>query len=107
MICESKISRIVRELQQLTGIDARMTQLGHTQRGGPPTSTDRMLCTRLGAMAGQLIDARKYNMMVAIRGEDCVAVPLKDVAGHVRTVPQDHPWIATARLLGTCMGDVP
>jgi 6-phosphofructokinase len=107
MIRESRVSRIVRELQQLTGIEARMTQLGHIQRGGTPTPADRLLCTRLGTMAGQLIADRKYNVMVAVRGDDCVAVPLKDVAGHVRTVPQGHPWIETARLVGTCMGDTP
>jgi 6-phosphofructokinase len=107
MVRESRVNRIVRELQQLTGIEARMTQLGHIQRGGTPTPADRLLCSRLGAMAGQLINAREYNVMVAVRGDDCVPVPLKDVAGHVRTVPQDHPWIKTARLLGTCMGDVP
>ena len=107
MIREPKVSRIVRELQQLTGIEARMTQLGHVQRGGTPTPADRLLCTRLGAMAGELIAAGKYDVMVAVRGDDCVAVPLKDVAGHVRTVPEDHPWIKTARLLGSCMGDVP
>ncbi|MGI6099797.1 MAG: 6-phosphofructokinase [Kiritimatiellia bacterium] len=107
MIRESKVNRIVRELQELTGIEARMTQLGHIQRGGTPTPADRLLCSRLGAMAGELINAREYNVMVAVRGDDCVPVPLKDVAGHVRTVPADHPWIKTARLLGTCMGDVP
>ncbi|MGI6086348.1 MAG: 6-phosphofructokinase [Kiritimatiellia bacterium] len=105
MIREPKVSRIVRELQQLTGIEARMTQLGHVQRGGTPTPADRLLCSRLGAKAGELIAARQYDVMVAVRGEDCIAVPLKDVAGHVRTVPEDHPWITTARLLGVFCGD--
>ncbi len=105
MIQESKVSRIVRELQLLTGIEARMTQLGHVQRGGPPTSTDRLLCTRLGATAGELIAAHHYNVMVAIKGDACVPVPLEEVAGHVRTVPPDHPWVNAARLMGTCMGD--
>lgn len=107
MIREPKVSRIVRELQQLTGIEARMTQLGHIQRGGTPTPADRLLCSRLGAKAGEFIVARQYDVMVAVRGDDCIAVPLKDVAGHVRTVPEDHPWIKTARLLGSCMGDAP
>jgi 6-phosphofructokinase len=107
MIREPKVSRIVRELQELTGIDVRMTQLGHVQRGGTPTPADRLLCTRLGAMAGELIAARQYDVMVAVRGDNCIPVPLKDVAGHVRTVPEDHPWIKTAHLLGSCMGDVP
>lgn len=105
MIQESKVSRIVRELQLLTGIEARMTQLGHVQRGGTPTSTDRLLCTRLGATAGELIAAHHYNVMVAIRGDACVPVPLEEVAGHVRTIPTDHPWVDAARLMGTCMGD--
>jgi 6-phosphofructokinase 1 len=105
LIRESKVSRIVREIQSMTGIEARMTQLGHVQRGGTPTPADRVLCTRLGAMAGELIAARKYNVMVAVKGDTCVPVPLEDVAGHVRTVPPDHPWVQTARLMGTCMGD--
>jgi 6-phosphofructokinase 1 len=105
MIQETKVSRIVRELQMLTGIEARMTELGHVQRGGTPTSTDRLLCTRLGATAGELVAAHHYNVMVAVRGDSCVPVPLEDVAGHVRTVPPDHPWVNAARLMGTCMGD--
>jgi 6-phosphofructokinase 1 len=105
MIQEPMVNRIVRELQLLTGVEARMTQLGHVQRGGTPTATDRLLCTRLGAAAGELIAARHYNVMVGVKGDTCVPVPLKEVAGIVRTVPADHPWIQAARLVGTCMGD--
>ncbi len=105
MIREPMVNRIVRELQALTGVEARMTQLGHVQRGGSPTPADRLLCTRLGAMAGELIAARRYNVMVGIKGDTCVPVPLEKVAGTVRTVPVDHPWIQAARLVGTCMGD--
>ena len=105
MIREPMVNRIVRELQALTGVEARMTQLGHVQRGGTPTPTDRLLCTRLGTMAGELIAARHFNVMVGIKGDACVPVPLEQVAGIVRTVPADHPWIQTARLVGTCMGD--
>jgi len=105
MIRESKVSRIVREIQMLTGIEARLTQLGHVQRGGTPTPADRLLCTRLGATAGELIAAHRYNVMVAVRGDTCIPVPLEEVAGHIRTVPTDHPWVNAARLMGTCMGD--
>jgi 6-phosphofructokinase 1 len=48
-----------------------------------------------------------YNVMVAVRGEECVPVPLEKVAGIVKYVPMNHPWVNTARLVGTCMGDVP
>lgn len=105
MIQEPMVNRIVRELQALTGVEARMTQLGHVQRGGTPTPADRLLCTRLGATAGELIAARRYNVMVGVKGDTCVPVPLEKVAGVVRTVPPDHPWIQAARLVGTCMGD--
>ncbi len=105
MIQEPMVNRIVRELQLLTGVEARMTQLGHVQRGGTPTATDRLLCTRLGAMAGELIAARHYNVMVGVKGDTCVPVPLAKVAGIVRTVPAEHPWIQAARMVGTCMGD--
>lgn len=105
MIREPMVNRIVRELQALTGVEARMTQLGHVQRGGTPTPTDRLLCTRLGTAAGELIAARHYNVMVGVKGDTCVPVPLEQVAGIIRTVPVDHPWIQAARLVGTCMGD--
>ncbi len=102
---ESRSSKIVRELQRLTGMEARMTELGHVQRGGTPTPADRLLCTRLGAAVGELLNDHKYNVMVAVKGEECVPVPLESVAGKVRSVPIDHPWIRAARMMETCMGD--
>ncbi len=105
LIQEPKASRIARELQQLADIDVRVTSLGHIQRGGTPTPTDRLLCTRLGTKAGQLLADGIYNVMVAIRGQECASVPLEKVAGITRTIPKDHPWIETARLVDTCMGD--
>jgi len=102
---EPKASRLARDLQRLTGIEARVTSLGHVQRGGAPTPADRLLCTRLGTRAAELLAEGKYNVMVAVRGTECVAVPLKDVAGQKKIVPLNHPWIETARLVSTCMGD--
>jgi len=102
---EPKASRLARDLQRITGIEARVTSLGHVQRGGAPTPADRLLCTRLGTRAAELLAEGKYNVMVAVRGTECVAVPLKDVAGQKKIVPLDHPWIETARLVSTCMGD--
>jgi len=104
MIREPKVTRLARELQELTGIEARMTSLGHVQRGGTPTPTDRLLCTRLGAMAGELIASRHYNVMVGVRGDACVPVPLEKVAGVVRCVPADHAWLHAAARVGTCLG---
>lgn len=102
---EPVASRIARQLQHLTGTEARVTSLGHVLRGGTPTAFDRLLCTRLGTKAGELISARHYGCMVAVKGSHCVPVPLAKVAGVKRTVPLDHPWIETARLVETCLGD--
>lgn len=104
LIHEPKASQLAREIQQHAGIDARATSLGHIQRGGTPTATDRLLCTRLGTKAGQLLAEGRYNVMVAVRGTECVAVPLDQIAGRTRTVPEQHPWIQTAQLVDTCMG---
>ena len=105
VVQEPMASRIAREIQQLTGIEARVTSLGHVQRGGGPSPTDRLLCTRLGTKAGQLLAQGKNNVMVAVNGDDCVAVPLEKVAGVTKRVPVDHPWITSARLVETCLGD--
>lgn len=102
---EPVASRVARELQELTGIDARVTTLGHVQRGGIPSAFDRVLCTQLGTAAVRLLSDGTSGVMVAYRGGECVPVPLEKVAGPTNTVPRDHPLIESARLLGTCFGD--
>lgn len=105
LVQEPVASRIAREIQQRTGVEARVTSLGHVQRGGAPTSFDRLLCTRLGTKASELIAEGRFNVMVGVKGTECVPVPLGKVAGIKRLVPTDHPWIQTARLVSTCLGD--
>lgn len=105
LVEEPIASRLARQLQQLTGIEARVTSLGHVQRGGIPSPTDRLLCTRLGTKAAQLLADGVYNVMVAVKGNTCKPVPLDEVAGQKKLVPRDHPWIEAARLVDSCMGD--
>jgi 6-phosphofructokinase len=102
---ESASVRLARQLQELTRLEARVTALGHLQRGGAPSPTDRLLATRLGTTCARLIDQGVFSVMVAIRGGECVPVPLTEVAGQRRVVPRDHAWIDSARLVGTCFGD--
>jgi 6-phosphofructokinase 1 len=102
---EPKASRLARVLQRLTGTEARVTTLGHVQRGGSPSASDRLLCTRLGTTAAELLAAGHYNVMVAVQGDACVPVPIKDIAGRLKLVPTDSPVIQSARLVGTCLGD--
>jgi 6-phosphofructokinase 1 len=97
--------RLSKELEELTGLESRVTILGHLQRGGSPSAADRLLATRLGTAAARLIDEEKFGVMVAAKGKKAVPVSLKEVVKKKKTVPPDHPWIESARFVGTCMGD--
>ncbi len=99
------ILHLARRLEELTSLESRITMLGHLQRGGAPSATDRLLATRLGTACAALIDQGVYGVMVAARGEGVDVVPLKDVVGKRKTVPLDHPWIESARSVGTSLGD--
>ncbi|MBN1399577.1 MAG: 6-phosphofructokinase [Anaerolineae bacterium] len=96
---------LAQQIEERSHLETRATVLGHVQRGGTPTPTDRLLATRLGTKAAQLIADDIYNVMVAVKRNDCVPVKLKGVAGKLRNVPLDHPWIQSARQVGTCLGD--
>jgi len=97
--------RLARQLEQLTRLESRLTILGHLQRGGTPSAADRLLATRLGTACADLIHQGRYGVMVAARGDGTEPVPLEEVAGKLKMVPLDHPWVKTARQVGTCLGD--
>jgi len=105
LVHEPMASRLARQLQKLTGTEARVTSLGHVQRGGIPTPTDRLLCTRLGTRAAELLAQGVSGAMVAVRGDRCEPVSLDLVAGFKKIVPPDHAWLESARLVETCLGD--
>ena len=92
-------------LEKVTGLETRVTSLGHLQRGGIPTPTDRILCTLFGTKAAELVMQQKFGLMVAKRGEEFIGVPLKEIVGKKKLVPLDHPLIGAARAVGTCLGD--
>ena len=91
-------------LQPLVSSEVRTTLLGHTQRGGSPTAFDRVLATRFGYHAAQLIKAGQFGCMVALQSDTCVSVPLDEVAGRTRLVPLDHPMLQAARGIGVSLG---
>jgi len=97
--------RLAKQLEELTHLESRVTILGYVQRGGTPSPADRLLATRLGCACGDLIHENVFGVMVAARGEGTEPVPLEKVAGKRKTVPPDHPWVETARRVGTCLGD--
>lgn len=96
---------LAEELEALTGLEARVTILGHVQRGGTPSPVDRVLASRLGTAATDAVAEGQLGVMIAARGEEAVAVPLSEVAKHRKTVAPDHAWITSARRLGVNLGD--
>lgn len=97
--------RLTQQLEELTGLESRVTILGHVQRGGTPSPVDRLLATRLGTAAARLVHEGVSGVMVAARGERAEAVPLDEIVGKRKAVPLDHAWIGTARTLRICLGD--
>jgi 6-phosphofructokinase 1 len=97
--------RLVEQLEQLTGLESRLTILGHLQRGGTPSAADRLLATQLGTEAVNLIRKGKFGVMVAVAGDKVKPVPLDEVAGKLKNVPLDHHWLDAARSVGTNLGE--
>lgn len=97
--------RLANQLQEYTGIDTRVTILGHLQRGGTPSAYDRLLATKLGTACFEFIQKKEFGKMVAVKNNEVVAIPLEKVVKKIKNVPLDHPWIKSARSVGTCLGD--
>jgi phosphofructokinase-like protein len=88
-----------------TGKEVRTLVLGHLQRGGSPTTFDRLLGLRFGAAAVRAIADKAYGTMVALTPPTVSRVPLKDVVGRIKNVPLDSDTVLTARELGISLGD--
>lgn len=97
--------KIAAELKNALGQEARVTIPGHFQRGGPPCPYDRVLATRFGVAAAELIKNKEYGRMVAIQNERLVSIPLEDAASRTKFLPVDHPLIQVGRDIGICFGD--
>ena len=77
---------LARRIEELTGLETRVTVLGHLVRGGPPSLTDRLLATRYGVAAVERAHAGRWGVMVALRGDEIIDLPLRDVTGRTRAV---------------------
>jgi phosphofructokinase-like protein len=80
---------LAREIEARTGFETRVTTLGHIQRGGSPTAHDRVLATRYGLKAADMVDAGAWGQMAALRGDRIEAVPLSDAVAQLKTVPDE------------------
>ena len=112
--------RVAKELEKLTGLEARDTTLGYMQRGGTPTAYDRVLSTKYGSKAMELALEGKFGVLAVLKNGKLDSVPLEDVVGenkeigavsgntttsNIRKVTMDHDLVKTARNIGICLGD--
>jgi ATP-dependent phosphofructokinase / diphosphate-dependent phosphofructokinase len=88
-------ARLAQEIEQRTGFETRVTVLGHVQRGGSPTPRDRILATRYGLKAADLVQEGRFGRMAALHGDAIVDVPLEEATTELKTVPDD--WFEVAR----------
>ena len=96
---------ISEQLEHLAGLECRATILGHVQRGGTPTANDRILSTRYGSYAVELLMQGKFGNMVTLDGADLSYDSLENVIGQNKAVEESSYWIQTARRIGMCLGD--
>lgn len=97
--------RLAAQLSPRVDADMRVTVLGHIQRGGSPSSFDRVLGTRFGVAAVELVAAERFGHMVALRGNDIVAVPIRDAIAMPKRVDPSSQVVDAARKLGVVFGD--
>ena len=111
---------VAKVLEERTGMTARNTTLGYMQRGGTPTATDRVLCTKYGAKAMELALEGNFNVLTVLKDGKLNSIPLEEVVGNnkeigaveggtedsnMRTIKMDDDLIKTARDVGICLGD--
>ncbi len=97
--------KLVRAIEERTGIESRCTVLGYLQRGGSPSSFDRILSTRYGVAAAEACLRGEYNVMVSLENDQIVTVYIQKAASSPRLVPVDSEIIRTGRQIGICFGD--
>jgi ATP-dependent phosphofructokinase / diphosphate-dependent phosphofructokinase len=100
----SAAQSLSKRIYNLTGLETRETVLGYIQRGGTPSPMDRVLATRYGSAAADLIASRDFGKMVALKNNEIVPVPLADVAGKTKLVEQKDPMVQQAMKMGTNFG---
>jgi 6-phosphofructokinase 1 len=98
-------SKVARAIEAYTGKETRTLVLGHLQRGGSPTTYDRLLALRFGAAAVRAVGEGNFGIMVGLKGPGIEQVPLEEIVGKSKNVPLDSDTIATARELGISLGD--
>jgi 6-phosphofructokinase 1 len=97
--------QVAADIAQAIDLEIRVTVLGHTQRGGSPIAFDRILASRFGKGAADLVAKGDFGKMVALRGDSIVAVPIRDAVSKMKYVDPDGEVVSAARGLGISFGD--
>ena len=97
--------RVASEITEQTGKETRVVVLGHLQRGGPPTTFDRVLGTRFGAGAARLIRKGLFGRMIALIPPDLESIPIRDAIAAMKRVQLDNDIVESAREIGISFGD--
>jgi 6-phosphofructokinase 1 len=97
--------QVAAQIQAITGYETRSLVLGHLQRGGGPTTFDRLLALRFGCAAVRMAEKGLWGHMVAWRPPGMAAVPLREAIAEMKSVPLLHDTVLSARALGICFGD--
>ncbi len=98
-------NKIGHDIERMTGIETRVTILGHIQRGGTPTPFDRILATRFGIAAMEMVRKGNFGRLVGIKNGKMSSIALSKVGGKVRSVPKSCEMLRSAKMLGISMGD--
>ncbi|MCR4436918.1 MAG: 6-phosphofructokinase [Clostridiales bacterium] len=98
-------NKIADEIEKITGIETRVTVLGHLQRGGRPTPYDRILSTRYGVAAVEMLHEERFGVMVSLQGDEITCVSLEDAVGRLKTVAPDGELVRIAKSVGVGFGD--
>ena len=97
--------QVASELTERTGQESRSVVLGHLQRGGSPTTYDRLISLRFGAAAIRCVQEKDFNKLVVLQENKLTSVPISSVADKMKSVPLDSDTVQTARDVGICLGD--
>jgi 6-phosphofructokinase 1 len=97
--------QVAAKITEITGKETRTVVLGHLQRGGQPTTFDRLIALRFGAAAVRMIEQRQFDVMIALDPPKVLAVPLSSAIERMKAVPLDCDTVLTARDLGVSFGD--
>ncbi len=97
--------QVSNQLKDFTGLETRITILGYLLRGGAPSTGDRILATQLGTACTSLIHEDHYGVMMALQEGRFEPVLLEEVVGGHKQIPMEHPWIQSAKRVGTCLGN--